>query len=68
VETAAGDIEDIVQCTIYLSDIALWAEVKETYGAFFSVSVVLPARTVVAVKEMPDGARVQVQAIARLKS
>jgi 2-iminobutanoate/2-iminopropanoate deaminase len=68
VEAAAGSVEDIVQCAIYLSDIVLWAEVKETYDAFFSVSAVLPARTVVPVKEMRDGARVQIQAIACLKS
>src|SRR5579862_1752054 len=68
VEAAAGSIEDIVQCTIYLSDLALWVEVKETYSAFFSVSAVLPARTVVAVKEMPQGARIQIQAIACLKN
>jgi 2-iminobutanoate/2-iminopropanoate deaminase len=67
VEAAAGNVEDVVQCTIYLSDVRLWAEVKETYDAFFSVSAVLPARTVVAVKEMPEGARVQIQAIACLK-
>jgi hypothetical protein len=59
--------EDIVQCTIYLADIALWAEVNDTYIAFFSAVAVLPARTVVPVKEMHYGARVQIQPIAWLK-
>jgi 2-iminobutanoate/2-iminopropanoate deaminase len=68
VEAASGSMEDIVQCTVYLSDIALWTDANESYLAFFSAASVLPARTVVAVKEMADGARVQIQAIARLKN
>jgi hypothetical protein len=38
------------------------------YIAFFGAVSVLPARSVVPVKEMQGGARVQIQAIACLKS
>jgi len=66
VEAADGTIADIVQCTIYISDIAHWSEINGIYGAFFSEVPVLPARAVVPVKEMPYGAHIEIQAIAFL--
>jgi 2-iminobutanoate/2-iminopropanoate deaminase len=66
VEAAEGTIADIVQCTIYISDIAHWGEVNGIYGAFFSEVRVLPARAVVPVKEMRFGVRIEIQAIAFL--
>jgi 2-iminobutanoate/2-iminopropanoate deaminase len=66
VEAADGCIADIVQCTIYVSDIAHWSEVDGIYGAFFSDVPVLPARAVVPVKEMHCGAHIEIQAIAFL--
>ena len=64
VEAAEGTIADIVQCTIYISDIEHWAEVNGIYGAFFGEVPVLPARAVVPVKEMHYGAHIEIQAIA----
>jgi 2-iminobutanoate/2-iminopropanoate deaminase len=66
VAAAEGTIADIVQCTIYISDIGHWAEVNGIYGAFFSEVPVLPARAVVPVKEMHYGAHIEIQAIAVL--
>jgi 2-iminobutanoate/2-iminopropanoate deaminase len=66
VEAADGGIQDIMSCTIYVSDIAHWTEVNDIYGAFFSDVPVLPARAVVPVKEMHFGVRIEIQAIAFL--
>jgi 2-iminobutanoate/2-iminopropanoate deaminase len=66
VEAAEGTIADIVQCTIHISGLSHWAEVEAVYGDFFSVVPVLPARAVVPVKEMRDGAHIEIQAIAFL--
>ncbi len=66
VEASDGTIADIFQCTIYVSDIARWAEVNGIYGAFFREVPVLPARAVVPVKEMHYGAHIEIQAIAFL--
>jgi len=66
VEAAGGTLANIVQCTIYISDIAHWAEVNGIYGAFFAKVPVLPARAVVPVKEMHYGAHIEIQAIAYL--
>ena len=68
VEAAGGSTADIVQCTIYLSDISHWNEVNGVYGAFFSGVSVLPARAVVPVKEMHYSARIEIQAIAILSA
>jgi 2-iminobutanoate/2-iminopropanoate deaminase len=64
VEAAEGTVADIVQCTIYISEIAHWTEVNDIYGAFFADVPVLPARAVVPVTEMYFGARIEIQAIA----
>jgi 2-iminobutanoate/2-iminopropanoate deaminase len=66
VEAAEGTIGDIMQCTIYISDIVHWQEVDGIYGAFFREVPVLPARSMVPVKEMHFGARIEIQAIAFL--
>ena len=66
VEAADGTIADIVQCTIYTSDIGHWPEVNGIYGAFFSEAPVLPARAVVPVKELHYGAHIEIQAVAFL--
>lgn len=66
VQAANGSIADIVQCTVYISDIAHWAEVDRIYRGFFSEVRVLPARAVVPVKQMHGGAHVEIQAIASL--
>lgn len=65
-DAAQGKLSDVIQCTLYLSDITLWAEVEAIYGAFFAEVPVLPARTVVPVKEMHFGARIEIQAVAFL--
>jgi len=53
VEAAEGTIADIVQCTIYISDISHWAEVNGIYGAFFGNVPVLPATPRRAGKRTP---------------
>jgi 2-iminobutanoate/2-iminopropanoate deaminase len=66
VEKAGGGISDLVQCTIYISDIKLWPEVNKVYGEFLSGVPVLPARAVVPVKELHYGAQIEIQAVALL--
>jgi 2-iminobutanoate/2-iminopropanoate deaminase len=66
VEAAEATIADIVQCTIYVSDISHWTEVNGIYGAFFAEVPVLPARAVVPVKELHYGAQIEIQAVAFL--
>ena len=66
VEAAGGTLAHLVQCTIYISDIAHWAEVDKVYGTFMSAGPVLPARAVIPVKEMHYGAQIEIQAVAAI--
>jgi len=63
--TEAGiGFENIVKTTIFLSDMALFAEVNEIYGSYFKGDY--PARETVAVKTLPKNLNVEISAIATL--
>lgn len=60
---AAGVTTDaVVKTTIYLADLGDFRLVNEIYAAFFAEP--FPARATVGVKELPLGARVEMDAIA----
>lgn len=56
------DFSHIVKTTIFLSDMSLFTEVNEIYGACFTSD--FPARETVAVKGLPKGVNVEISAIA----
>ena len=60
-EAAGSKIENVVKTTIFLDDINNFAAVNEIYGKYFSHK---PARSTVAVKELPKGAKVEIECIA----
>jgi len=61
--TAAGmSKSNIVKVTIYATDMAYFAPVNAVYAAFFTPPY--PARVFVAVKALPAGALVELEAIA----
>jgi len=61
--TAAGcGFGDVVRTTIYLTDLAHFAKVNETYGAYFQPPY--PARATVQVSALPKGAQVEIDAVA----
>jgi 2-iminobutanoate/2-iminopropanoate deaminase len=62
---AGAKIENVVKTTIFLSDINDFNDVNEVYGKYFSHK---PARSTVAVKELPKGAKVEIECIAILES
>ena len=60
---AAGtDLNRVVKTTVYLSDMANFAAMNEVYSSFFEQP--LPARSAVAVKDLPKGALVEVEVLA----
>ena len=60
---AAGiDLTHVVKTTVFLSDMANFAAMNEVYSTFFKEP--FPARSAVAVKELPKGALVEVECIA----
>lgn len=52
----------VVKTTVFLTDMADFKEMNATYAAFFGDQP--PARSTVAVKGLPLGARVEIEAIA----
>jgi len=59
---AGFDFSHILKTTIFLSDMALFAEVNEVYGSYFESD--FPARETVAVKGLPKGVNVEISVIA----
>jgi 2-iminobutanoate/2-iminopropanoate deaminase len=57
--------DDIVKCTVYLSDMADFAGFDATYRKYFGTAP--PARATVAVSALPRGARIEVDAIALMQ-
>ena len=62
-EAAGTSMEHAVKTTCFLADIADFAAFNEIYGTYFTSK---PARSCVAVKDLPKGALVEVEVIAEL--
>jgi len=60
-EAAGASLKNVVKTTIFLDDINNFAAVNEVYGKYFEHK---PARSTVAVKELPKGAKVEIECIA----
>jgi reactive intermediate/imine deaminase len=56
--------EDVLKVTVYLADIDDFDEMNETYAGYFEGSP--PARSAVAVADLPKGASVEIEAVATL--
>ena len=54
--------EDVVKTTVLLADIADFGPMNEVYAKFFTGAC--PARAAFAVKDLPKGAKVEIEAIA----
>jgi len=54
--------ESIVKTTIFLTDLADFQTVNETYGSYFKQQP--PARSTVQVSALPKGAKVEIEVIA----
>jgi 2-iminobutanoate/2-iminopropanoate deaminase len=63
VEAAGGSIEDIVKCTVHLTDINDFDRYNTAYASFFTG--VKPARTTVQ-SVLSDGIKIEIDAIARI--
>ncbi|CAH0537601.1 RidA family protein [Vibrio marisflavi] len=61
-EAGEGDLTTVLKTTCYLSDIADFAAFNEVYKEFFGAD--FPARSCFAVKQLPLGALVEIEAIA----
>lgn len=60
-----SDFKHAVKVNCYLSDMALFADFNAVYARYFTTK---PARSCVAVKELPKGAMLEVEVIAETKT
>jgi 2-iminobutanoate/2-iminopropanoate deaminase len=61
-EAANLSFANVVKTTIFLSDMALFAQVNEVYGSYFTSN--FPARETVAVKTLPRNVNVEISITA----
>ena len=60
---AAGlDLNNVVKTTVFLANMADFGAMNEVYAQFFAAP--FPSRSAVAVKDLPKGARVEIECIA----
>ncbi|MFQ3579523.1 MAG: RidA family protein [Bacteroidales bacterium] len=59
---AGMDYSSVVKCTIFITDMSLFAKVNEVYSLYFSEP--FPARETVQVSALPLGANLEISAIA----
>ncbi len=58
---AGTDLSHVVKTTVFLSDMANFAAMNEVYARFFAQP--FPARSAVAVRELPKGALVEIEVL-----
>ena len=61
-KAAGSDLNQVLQMTIYVSDLELWDEVNAVYARVLGEH--RPARAIVPVKELHFGTQIEIQAIA----
>lgn len=64
-ESCDLDLSHVVKTMIFLTDMSKFAEFNEVYSKYFGEGK--PARSCVAVSELPKGVNVEVEVIAALK-
>ena len=61
-EAAGSGLDKVLKVTVFLTDMTDFAAVNEIYAEFFSQPY--PARSCFAVKTLPLGAKVEIEAVA----
>ncbi len=64
--SAGSSLENVVKTTVFLTDIAQFAEMNAVYAEFFTSD--FPARSAIQVAALPKGGIVEVEAIAVLSN
>ena len=61
-EAAGYSLQDVIKTTVFITDMAHFASFNTVYAKYFEKDC--PARSCVAVKELPKGALVEIEAVA----
>ena len=64
-KAAGAGFEDVVKTTIFLTDLSHFGKVNEIYGSAFKPP--FPARATIQVSALPVGAKVEIEAVVKLR-
>ena len=65
-DAAGSGLDQLVKVTVFLADIAEWPAMNEVYSRV--IPSPYPARSAFAVKDLPRGARVEIEAVATVRA
>ena len=65
-EAAGSGLDQLAKVTVFLADIGDWPAVNEVYARV--VPEPFPARSAFAVKDLPKGARVEIEGVAGVRA
>jgi len=65
-EAAGSGLDRLVKVTVFLADIGDWPALNEVYGRV--IPEPFPARSAFAVRDLPKGARVEIEAVATVRA
>ena len=57
--------KDVIKVTVYLTDIGNFGKLNTIYEEFFKETIPKPARVTVGVKELPLGALLEIEVVAK---
>ncbi len=64
-QEAGADMENLLKCTIFVTDIRQYSAINEVYASYFREQTA-PARELVEVSHLPKGVHIEISAIAGL--
>ena len=64
-ETAGLTFEDVLKCTIFVSDMGNYARINAVYGSYFKEATA-PARELVQVSVLPKNVNIEISLIAAM--
>ena len=62
---AGGGLQDVVKTTVYMADLGEFAAMNDVYARYFN-DACPPARATIEAKQLPGGAKLEMEAIARV--
>ena len=65
-DASGSGLDQLVKVTVFLADIADWPALNEVYARV--IPQPYPARSAFAVKDLPKGARVEIEAVATVRA
>ena len=63
-EEAGASMDSVIKTTIFITDMADFADVNEVYGQYFANDP--PARSCIQVAALPKGVKIEIEAVAAI--